>query len=149
MRDESLVIEKPQVQTLSQRVVGRVLTVLFWLLYLYLWRPLLFLTAWLLGLRTFSKVMVAAEGYRDLIRLLGCFLMIILGIGLVLEGWSLYNLLRFRKREKRIGTPSSVPVPELAVTFGVAAEDLARWLRARHLRMGHDAEGRILKVECG
>lgn len=142
-----LIIEKPEAQEPRKRLLHRAITVLFWALYLYLWRPILLLLAWTLGIRLFARVMVVEEGYRDLLQLLGWYALSIFGIGLILEGWSMYNLLRFRRNEKRTRQPQPVTVEQTAGHFDVAPGRLTRWREARRMEMHLTPDGKVLRVE--
>lgn len=142
-----LIIEKPEAQEPRKRLLHRTITVLFWVLYLYLWRPILLLLAWTLGIRLFARVMVVEEGYRDLLQLLGWYAMTIIGIGLILEGWSMYNLLRFRRNEKRTRQPQPITVEQTANYFDVAPGRLARWRESRRMEMHLTPDGKVLRVD--
>ncbi len=142
-----LIIEKPEAQEPRKRLLHRAITVVFWALYLYLWRPILLLVAWTLGIRLFARVMVIEEGYRDLLRLLGWYALTIVGIGVILEGWSMYNMLRFRRNEKRTRQPLPVTVEQTAGYFAVPPAGLEGWREARRMTMHLTPDGKVLRVE--
>lgn len=145
--ENHLIINKPEKQTFGQRFGNRFLTVLFWFMYVYLWRPALFLVAWFFGIQRFSEIMIEQEGYRSLFRLLGVYGSIILVIGLVLELWSLYNLLRFRGKENRRLSGRTVSLSQVAEHFRVDAGALEGWQQARSITMHHHPDGSVSGVE--
>ncbi len=145
--DNHLIIHKPEKQTFGQRFGNRAMTVFFWFIYLYLWRPALFLVAWFFGVQRFSKIMIEQEGYRSLFKLLGIYGGIILLIGLLLESWSLYNLVRFRGKENRRLSGRTVSPDQVAEHFSVDPDSLQHWQQARFLTIHHLPDGSVSGVE--
>jgi poly-beta-1,6-N-acetyl-D-glucosamine biosynthesis protein PgaD len=141
-----LIIERPDLQSPLQRVVSTVLTTAFWVLWTYLWLPVLALLGWWLGISRFYEEMVRLEGYRPLVGLLGWYAACIALLAGSLIAWALYNLWRFRGRERR-RAPASLGTFVLAEHLGVNAEDLLAWQRARILYVTHDDDGEIASVE--
>ena len=142
-----LIIERPDLQSRPQRMVSAALTAVFWALWLYLWLPVVALLGWAFGFSRFYDEMVRREGYKPLAELLGWYG---LAIGLLagsLVCWAVYNLLRFRGRERRQMRPL-VRVAQIAEGAGVDAETLLLWQRARVLSVMHDDDGRIESVEA-
>ena len=139
-----LIIERPQKQTRSQRWGYRAITVLFWALFAYFIRPVLTLAAWLLGYYRFQEIMIGAHGWEELVRLLLVYSAVILTMTLVLIGWSLYNLVRFGRHEKRVTPPARIPTEVLAEHFGVSAEQVRHWQNARRLVIHYNDEGAIV-----
>lgn len=140
-----LIIERPQKQTRSQRWGYRAITVLFWALFAYFIRPVLTLAAWLLGYYRFQEIMIGAHGWEELVRLLLVYSAVILTMTLVLIGWSLYNLVRFGRHEKRVTPPARISVEALAGHFGVTAEQVRQWQEARRLVIHYNDEGAIVE----
>jgi biofilm PGA synthesis protein PgaD len=141
-----LIIERPDLQSRPQRMVSAALTTVFWALWLYLWMPVVALLGWAFGFSRFYDEMVRREGYKPLAELLGWYG---LSIGLLagsLVCWALYNLLRFRGRERRTARPL-VRVAQVAEGAGVDADTLLLWQRARVLSVTHDDDGRIESVD--
>jgi len=141
-----LIIERPDLQSRPQRMVSAALTAVFWALWLYLWLPVVALLGWAFGFSRFYDEMVRREGYKPLAELLGWYG---LAIGLLagsLVCWAIYNLLRFRGRERRTARPL-VRVAQIAEDAGVDADTLLLWQRARVLSVMHDDDGRIESVE--
>src|SRR5690606_358984 len=68
-----LIIERPDLQSRSQRLISTTLTTLFWALWIYLWLPAVALLGWWLGVSRFYEEMVRLEGYRPLVELLGWY----------------------------------------------------------------------------
>ena len=95
------IIQRPDLQTLRQRFGNSFLTFLFWLIWFYLWIPLLSLVAWAFGVDLFHDEMIVREGLQALIELLGLYFLVIFLISATLGTWALVNLCRFRVNERR------------------------------------------------
>lgn len=143
---KSPLIERADLQSSKQRTVFGALTLAFWAFWLYLWLPLLALLAWALGLEQAYKYMVVLGGYKDVIRVLAVYAVIILLLGGALVAWALYNILRFRGVENRVAS-KAVSSAEIARTYGIDAESVERWQGARHILVSHDPDGRISRVD--
>lgn len=145
MSKQPLIIENPGLQTLRQRYAYAALTLIFWVVWFYLWMPIITLFAWLFGADRFYETMIAHSGIDMLAGLLGLYGLVILSMGAILGGWAWYNRLLVRGRDKRRNSAPADPA-ELDVFFGVSPEqsDIAR--RARQVVIEHDESGGIREV---
>lgn len=143
---KSPIIDRADLQSPQQRTVYGVLTFVFWVVWAYLWLPLLALVAWAAGLEQAYKYMIVLGGYEEVIGLLGVYTLIILLMGGSLVGWAAYNILRYGKRAKR---SSSEPpgLEEVARHFGQGAQAVAGWRKAQRLSVSHDEKGAIARVD--
>ena len=137
-----LIISRPDLQTLRQKYAFAFLTFLFWLIWFYLWLPLISLLAWLFGVEIIYEHMIVLEGFYGLVDLLGWYLSVILLIGLTLLCWSRYNLTRFRGRSKRTHV-DTVSGHQLADFFNVDRQSVDASRHARTIYVSHDANGQI------
>lgn len=139
------IISIPERQTQAQRLLGRTLTLLFWLFWIYLWLPLVSLLAWWLGLARAYEVMLAGAGLERLTEMLP----VILGGILLLVGglllWASYNYLKFHHRQRRSHLPA-LPLSVMADTVGLPAEILSRAQESRSLIASHDPQGRPIQL---
>lgn len=142
MSRRPLIIHNPNLQTLRQRYAYAALTLAFWILWFYLWTPLITLVAWLLGADRFYDTMIGRGGIDMLMSMLGLFGLVILSMGTVFGGWALYNRWRVRGRDKRRGSPA-VSDAELGEYFTLTPEQLALLRDSRRAVVAHDADGRI------
>ncbi len=145
---KSPIIERPDLQSTRQAVAYASLTAAFWALWLYLWLPLLALLAWSLGIEQAYKYMVVLGGYRDVVRLLAVYGLVILLLGGLLITWAVYNILRFRGVENRSANLEITPA-EIARDFGMDQISVEKWQREKFLNVTHDNDARILSVAVG
>lgn len=141
-----LIIERPDLQPRSQRLVSMLLTVFFWVLWAYLWMPLLALLGWALGVTLYYEEMIMRDGHRVLFEVLPWYAGAVVVLGGSLVAWALYNFHRFRGRERRSAAPL-VSTAEVAAHARVHPGDLTRWRHARLLHVTHDPDGRIQTVQ--
>jgi biofilm PGA synthesis protein PgaD len=94
-----------------------------WLVYSYLWAPLISLVAWLLGFEFAYDVMVRAGGFETLKEVIWFYLIVVAIIFVVVAGWSTINRRRFARHDRR-QTIDSVPDTEIAAYFGIRGEQL-------------------------
>jgi biofilm PGA synthesis protein PgaD len=141
-----LIFERPELQAPQQRVVYGVLTLAFWVLWLYLWLPVVSLVAWLLGGLTFYHEMLERSGYQAVTELLAWYGAIVgaLGGGLVL--WASYNWFRFRSGDRRRPLPA-LTTRDMAIYFRVGEADLAQWQVSKRAVVHRDDHGEITAVE--
>lgn len=146
MSRRPLIIESPDLQTLRQRYAFAALTLVFWVIWFYLWIPVISLLAWLLGLEFFYQHMVVLEGLRGLLDTGVWYALVVVAIGLAFVSWSYFNLLRFRGKDKR-RRPPEVPDEEMARFFGIDQADLQHARRARRLVVRYGEDGSIAGID--
>ncbi|MGH8595864.1 MAG: poly-beta-1,6-N-acetyl-D-glucosamine biosynthesis protein PgaD [Gammaproteobacteria bacterium] len=137
------IIERPELQTLVQRYSSAWLTLIFWVLYLYLWTPLITLIAWVLQVGLARHEMVELQGYLLLIDRMSGYGIVILGIFVSLIGWAEYNYQRFRSVDRR-NTPGPVTKQDLARYFEVPLPIVDAWQQAKTLNIYLDENGRVV-----
>jgi biofilm PGA synthesis protein PgaD len=94
-----------------------------WLVYSYLWAPLISLVAWLLGFEFAYDVMVRAGGFETLKEVIWFYLIVVAIIFVVVAGWSTINRRRFARHDRR-QTIDSVPDTEIAAYVSIEASIL-------------------------
>ena len=141
-----IIIERPDLQSPLQRATSGGLTFIFWVIWLYLWLPLVSLVAWLAGIEVFREHMIISGGYEALLDIIVWYLLIIFLLGISLISWARYNLVRFRNKGRR-KAPISVDRETLARDFHIDALQLAQWQGAKDLIIHHDKQGRITQTE--
>lgn len=141
-----LIIESPDLQELRQRYAFAALTFVFWVVWFYLWTPLVSLVAWLFGFELLYDQMILYDGLRALRELLGWYALVIFLLGFSLGSWAWYNMKRFGDRDKRRQAPAVTP-SEVAGHFGLPEEDLAAIKAAHRVVISHDDSGRVCGIE--
>ncbi|SDY96341.1 poly-beta-1,6-N-acetyl-D-glucosamine biosynthesis protein PgaD [Lysobacter sp. yr284] len=135
-KHDSRLIQKPAMQHPLPRTLWGVITGAFWLVYLYLWTPVLTLVLWLLGIRTVTSELYLRTHEVD------PFLMLILpataaAVVALLLIWAEYNRWRFAGRDsERRSRLADVSIDEVAQALG-ASDEVARALNAGRVSVLH------------
>lgn len=77
------------------------ITIIGWVIWLLVARPFLFVLLWLIGFKAFYTQMIKMRGLAGLFEFAGYYLFVIVFIYLSMRGWNLYNLYRFKGKDKR------------------------------------------------
>lgn len=140
-----LVINAPDLQTYPQRLGAAMLTVAGWLLWSYIFFPLVTLSCWLVDNDVCSQWVNIAGGYLQLQSMLSVYLQTVAGLSLLWAAWVAYNHLRTRLQPKPSAL-AAIGTDELCRAFQVTSEDFARCRESRYAVIAFDAKGRIVSL---
>lgn len=145
---EKVAIDVPELLTARERTRDTLFTALMWLVYVYLWVPLLSFAAWALGFELAYDVMVRSGGAKSLWPALLAYLSILGVIVAVVVLWSLTNRARFHNAARRKSVPA-IGDEQMAAWFGVAMTTLAELRTSKRTIIDFDADGRPLIRDSG
>jgi len=123
----------------ATRTLHGVLTLAAWVLYAYLWLPVLTVIAWVLGVRTSYTELYVRNNHLD-----NTLFLVILALAVVatalLVGWAEYNRRKFGGPDRRTA-PDQVNGDEVAQSLSAPPELSRRLATAKSitLNMGEDA----------
>ena len=137
-----IIIHRPDLQRPANRALWTTVTWLFWVLWIYLWLPLITLIGWYFGVHTGLDQMVERLGYLDFLRALPGYALVIGCGGLTLIGWAYSQYLRFHGRERR-SKPTTVTNEQMATKLGFSDAELRGWQSERSLTAFHEADGSL------
>ena len=140
-----LIIERPELQSNVQRYGWSSLTFVFWVIYVYLWLPLLTLLAWWIGAQLFDYHMIQLQGYAGLIDKLSLYSSIILIISAILIGWAELNRLRFKNQLRR-NDVADVTVGEVARKYKINEHQLAELRQKKSMKVHFSDDGVISDI---
>jgi len=143
-------VEHPYIYTPSNRAPGatrtvhRFLTLLAWMLYAYLWLPVLTLIAWVLGVRTAFVELYVRNNRLD------NEIFIVIGVVAVvatslLVGWAEYNRRKFSGRDRRTA-PRHVDVHDVAESMFAPMDLSHRIARAKSMTLSMDEHARPIGI---
>lgn len=138
-----LIIDTPLLQSLKQKYVSALLTFIFWVLWIYLWTPLITLVGWILGINLAFFQMVELGGYKDVAADFVIFLLCVAIMGGALAIWASYNFFRFRNVDRRTPLPA-VTNSQLSAFFKVDRVMLSKQQEAQCLSVSFDEQGNIV-----
>ncbi|MGO4775645.1 poly-beta-1,6-N-acetyl-D-glucosamine biosynthesis protein PgaD, partial [Lysobacter sp. 2RAB21] len=121
-KHDSRLIQKPGSQPALPRTLWGMVTGAFWLIYLYLWTPVLTLVLWLLGIRNVASELYLRKHEVDPFLMLALPATAGVVVALLLI-WAEYNRWRFAAASsERRGTQRSVALEEVARALGASSE---------------------------
>jgi biofilm PGA synthesis protein PgaD len=145
MRSNPLIIERPELQSSVQRYGWSSVTFVFWVLYVYLWLPLLTLAAWWIGAKLFDYHMIQLQGYAGLIDKLSLYSSIIVIISVILIGWAEINRMRFKGQLRRMDV-LDVTVGEVARKYNLQEQHLAELRQKKSMKVHFSDNGAISEI---
>ena len=125
-----LIIENPALQSSAQRYGWGVVTFAFWMVYIYLWIPLITLLAWWVGAKVFNIHVIQ---------------LIIFMLSALLIGWANVERLRFKDKQRRLGRPS-VTVSDVAKIYNMQENQLLALRERKSIVVHFSDKGTINKV---
>lgn len=137
-----LIINSPSLQSLKQKYISAALTFIFWILWFYLWIPVITLLGWWAGADMFYLQMIELGGVELLFQDLEFILKCIALLGGSLAVWAAYNYYRFRNLERRTPLPN-VSKEALAQHFGIDPKSLTDLQNAKYINVQFDDNGKI------
>lgn len=127
------------------RTVQGVLTFIAWLVYAWLWLPLITAVAWWAGIRT-SYIELVVRDYQHDVGTLGIVLTLAAGAVVLLIGWAEFNRYKFAGRDRRVATASVEPA-EVARALRASPEVLAALVSSKTATLRMDEHGAPLGVD--
>ena len=139
-----LVVDRPELQRNPQRMVYSTLTLIAWVVWAYLWLPLVSLVGWYFGITIFVREIMIPDS-RTFTMVVLTYLTVVIVLGGSLLAWSGYNLRRFRGKERREDVP---PLDDADVRewFGIDQELLERLRAAESMTLHLDEDGHLEDV---
>ncbi len=116
MKIDLRLIHKPEEQSRTRRTLWGVVTGIFWLIYAYLWLPLVTLVLWVLGVRTAAFELYMREHAVEPFLLIALPLIAILAT-VVMGSWAEYNRAKFGGTNRR-QRPDNIPTDVVARVLG-------------------------------
>lgn len=116
-------IDAPHLVSHRRRITDAVATAVMWVIYSYLWAPLISLLAWLLGFEFAYDVMIRAGGAQGLVKVLQFYGIVLACIIIVVTAWSAVSRYRFVDKDRRQSTRNTSD-EEIATYFELSDEKL-------------------------
>ncbi|TVP77726.1 MAG: poly-beta-1,6-N-acetyl-D-glucosamine biosynthesis protein PgaD [Gemmatimonadales bacterium] len=143
--ETELIFDRPELQARRHRWAYTTLTLIAWVVWMYLWLPLITLLAWYFGIRALIREAVIPDP-GTVLSIAAIYLLVVAILGGILIGWSRYNLRRFGGKDRR-KEARGVPASEVAAHFGIREDTLADMRAGRSLVLSHSPGGRVSGVE--
>jgi len=141
------IIDRPDLQSMTQKYGFGSLTLLLWVAYLYLWIPLVSVMAWVIGVHLFHHHVIERGGLRQLALDLRQYGVVVCVMVAVYLAWAVSNYLRFR-HTRRLGNAPEVTRAMLAGHFNVEEAEVERLQSLRICEMSHDEQGNVVAMRA-
>jgi biofilm PGA synthesis protein PgaD len=138
-------IDAPELLSRRRRLGDALATGFMWIIYSYLWAPLVSLLAWLLGFEFAYDVMIRAGGIHMLLESLSWYGKMLIAIIVCVTGWSLLNRYRFAKLSRRCKAPI-VGDEDISDFYGISAEQIDALRTKQIMRLTVSEDGHIEQV---
>jgi biofilm PGA synthesis protein PgaD len=140
---KDLIIDTPSLQSLKQKYLSTFLTFVFWVVWIFLWTPLITLIGWLLGIDWMYFQMIELGGYEAVANDFMYFLLYVTIMAGMLAIWASYNFFRFRNVDRRLALPPT-DNSQLSEFFKVDMATLSQKQHTQCLSVSFDDEGNII-----
>lgn len=143
---EHYIINASDSVSLLVRIRDVVLTIILWALYFLAIRDSFPFVADLFKWASHGFGSKKNYTHLDIIPTIQSYAQVALVMMVIYLGWAVYNMLRFRGRQRR--KPRAAVAPEdLANMYGFSPETVIAWQSASSLIIHHDSEGHLTDVK--
>lgn len=140
--DNNLIIDTPKFQSLRLKYSSALLTMLFWIIWFYLWVPLITLFGWWFQIDVFQHQMVTLGGYQSFLDELPTLVISISILVSLLAIWGAYNYIRFKGTERRKAL-RPVELHDLLDTFSISEDELVAIQAGKIIEIDFEQKGSI------
>jgi len=142
------IILRDEVKSRLRVAVEGLLTVAFWVLYVYVLLPIFTLILWVFGVRTIYDEIFGLKGYMALIDILKNGGLITIAILAILAGWAYYNYRMFVYRGERRSSRVSISNDrEISRLLSVDLDSLEGIRKLRRLKVKIEGEHYLVEKE--
>jgi len=142
---EKLIINRPDLKSIPLIFGERVLTLLFWGFWFYLWLPLISVIAWLLGFKILYSHIMELGGLEEFFVQLNILTVGIFAASGILALWSFYNLKRYGTYNRR-NKVYYTDLHGLASHLSITTQDLQRIQQAKIVYCSFNEQGDIRAI---
>ncbi len=104
--ENKFIIDTPKLQTLRLKYTSTLLTFIFWVVWFYLWVPLITVVGWWFQISFFQHEILVADGLEAFLDVLPTFIGIATSLISILAIWAFYNFSRFKGKDRRKALPA-------------------------------------------
>ena len=139
-------IERSDLESPRKRRIGQLISLAAWLVWIYLFTPLIALLGWAMGVQLFEEHIL--DDPLGTLKTVQIYAGVIGIAGVVFIGWAGYNWFRFHNLERR-RAPPPVGTHELARHFGITPEQAETVERDRVVTVHFNEDAEIIGIDPG
>lgn len=140
--EEGLIIHHPDAMSPIRRNMELSLTVIGWMVWVFLCRPALLAFLWIMGFEFFQEHMIRLGGINALVDFSFVYFTFVFILYLVIRGWNFYNARRFRGSDKR-KINRSVDGRDLEICFHLPEGSIGKIQGSDYIDVNFFPESRI------
>ena len=140
------IIERSDLESPRKRRVGQLISLLAWMVWIYLFTPLIALVGWAMGVQLFEQHIL--DDPLGTLKTVQIYAGVIAIAGVVFIGWAGYNWFRFHDLERR-RAPPPVDTRQLAKHFGITAEEAETIEHDRVVTVHFNQDAGIIEIAPG
>ncbi len=137
------IIDRDDLVSPRKRRVGQIVSVIAWIIWIYLFTPIIALIGWALGVGLFERYIL--DDPMGTLEAIQVYALVILIAGLIFIGWASYNWLRFHGHERRHAPPPIGP-RELAHRFCISTEKAEEIEHRRIVTVQFNEDAEIIEI---
>jgi poly-beta-1,6-N-acetyl-D-glucosamine biosynthesis protein PgaD len=139
------IINVPQLQSLSKRLSGFVVTIVCWVMWIYLLYPIITVINWLRGDFTVINEMRWFGGYKSLLDLLEIYVGTLIVLGIV---WITWIFLRKLRRQHILPAAENVVTDdEIATFYHIETKQIQHFREQKNVTVFFDEHGQIIDLK--
>lgn len=142
---KELIIERPKLQTVYQRYTSITLTVFFWIVWIYIWTPLITVAFWWFGIEAVYTDVFTYTSFKLFMADVGRYFITISIFCTGLIFWAIYNLFRFRNTS-RYKESEAVSLEEISNYANIKKESLAIYQKTKILSVRFDEQNKLVDI---
>jgi len=137
------IIERNDLESTGKRRVGQIVSLIAWVIWIYLFTPIIALIGWVLGVELFQRYIL--DDPIGTLQAVQVYVLVIFIAGVVFIGWASYNWLRFHKRERR-HAPPPISSRQLAQRFGISTDEAEDIEHQRIVTVHFNEDAEIIEI---
>ncbi|MCP3676033.1 MAG: poly-beta-1,6-N-acetyl-D-glucosamine biosynthesis protein PgaD [Deltaproteobacteria bacterium] len=138
------IIDKPDLKSKGRKLSEMSITTFIWLLWLWLFLPVINTLLWMVGAQTFYHTLIVDTGYIDFFTLARRMGLTVIVVFIIMRVWGYYNYWRFGRRNKRKNLPDATPA-KISEIFRLSPDEIVTLQASKEVTFSFNKEGPVIR----
>ncbi len=138
------IIDKPDLKSKGRKLSEMSITTFIWLLWLWLFLPVVNTLLWMVGAQTFYHTLIVDTGYIDFFTLARRMGLTVIMVFIIMRAWGYYNYWRFGRRNKRKNLPDATPA-KISEIFRLSPDEVVTLQASKEVTFSFNEEGPVIR----
>ena len=138
------IIDKPDFKSTGRKLSEMSITTFIWLLWLWLFLPVVNILLWMVGAETFYHTLIVDTGYIDFFTLARRMGLTVIMVFIIMRAWGYYNYWRFGRRNKRKNLPDATPA-KISEIFRLSPDEIVTLQASKEVTFSFNEEGPVIR----